>query len=184
MKDKQLSKWLTPRGVTQVENFVYEPIPHGQYIRILELGSGQGQIACKLRVIPLEQAFGSYDAVSYCWGDPKNKKDILVNQKRLAIAVSLYDALLHLRHESGSKQRVLWADAICINQKDKEDQSRQVQMMGEIYQHARCVPVWLGLDDQNIAKVCFTLIKETARACRELLSTYRSPSEIPKPTPN
>jgi hypothetical protein len=108
---------------------------------------------------------------------------ILVNQKSIAITINLHDALLRLRHESGSQPRLVWADAICINQKDKKEQSSQVQMMGKIYEYARCVPVWLGADDGNIAKDSFDLMKETARACRELLERYGGPTQIPQPMP-
>ncbi|KAH7402192.1 hypothetical protein DE146DRAFT_457811 [Phaeosphaeria sp. MPI-PUGE-AT-0046c] len=38
----------------------------------------------------------------------------------------------------------LWIDAICINQSDKEEKALQVAMMGEIYESAEHVAVWLG----------------------------------------
>ncbi|OQO05412.1 hypothetical protein B0A48_09180 [Cryoendolithus antarcticus] len=42
------------------------------------------------------------------------------------------------------KPRTLWVDAICINQKDKVERSRQVQIMGHIYHYADRVIVYSG----------------------------------------
>ena len=40
--------------------------------------------------------------------------------------------------------RIFWIDAICINQNDRDEKSREVGRMGEIYSRARRVVVWLG----------------------------------------
>lgn len=42
--------------------------------------------------------------------------------------------------------RLLWADAVCINQKDDADKTRQIPRMAQIYSGASCVLVWLGND--------------------------------------
>ena len=44
---------------------------------------------------------------------------------------SLYHALRYLRYKSQS--RVLWIDAICVNQDDLKERSCQVQRMADIY---------------------------------------------------
>jgi hypothetical protein len=38
----------------------------------------------------------------------------------------------------------MWVDAICINQKNPEEQGQQVQLMAKIYSNAHRVIVWLG----------------------------------------
>lgn len=43
--------------------------------------------------------------------------------------------------------RLIWIDAVCINQEDLAERSSQVQMMGEIYSKADRVNVWLGVAD-------------------------------------
>jgi hypothetical protein len=45
--------------------------------------------------------------------------------------------------------RVLWIDAICINQDDVHERSRQVWIMQEIYAKARQVIVWLGPERED-----------------------------------
>jgi hypothetical protein len=41
-----------------------------------------------------------------------------------------------------------WIDAICINQDDLDEKSRQVLLIGDIYKNAATVLMWIG--DQNI----------------------------------
>jgi hypothetical protein len=58
--------------------------------------------------------------------------------------------LWHALNSLKSKQRgtrtslTLWVDAICINQSDTLEKNIQVAMMGEIYENAATVRVWLG----------------------------------------
>lgn len=39
---------------------------------------------------------------------------------------------------------MLWIDAVCIDQTDHREKSRQVAQMGDIYRDAERVLVWLG----------------------------------------
>lgn len=40
--------------------------------------------------------------------------------------------------------RLFWIDAVCINQKDREEKSAQLPLMTAIYKRASRVIVWLG----------------------------------------
>ncbi|PMD53878.1 HET-domain-containing protein, partial [Hyaloscypha bicolor E] len=42
------------------------------------------------------------------------------------------------------RPRSLWADAVCINQRDNKEKGHQVALMAKIYSNANCVLVWLG----------------------------------------
>jgi hypothetical protein len=66
--------------------------------------------------------------------------------------------------ETGSK--MVWADAICINQEDVIERNHQVQLMKEIYTKASKVVVWLGPDGEGHAK--------KAVAAIEFVTTYLS----------
>jgi hypothetical protein len=114
-----------------------------QIIRILELhpGSEEDDIHISLQEVPLN-IDPEYEAISYCWGNSTDKDPILCDGLRLDITESLYTALLSLRY--ADKPRMLWADAVCINQSDNNEKSQQVQLMRLIYQKARRVVVWLG----------------------------------------
>ena len=139
---------------------IYEPLPAGEFIRVLRLqpGDTDQDIKCSLEIVDIEQSKGSYEAISYVWGDPKDTVDIVCNGLRVPITVSLTDALRNFRHTS--EPRVLWADALCINQKDDQEKGHQVKRMGEVYANAKRTLVWLGRDDQNVAEDAFALILE------------------------
>jgi hypothetical protein len=75
-----------------------------------------------------------YEALSYTWGDPKTLRPVAIRgQKRcsLYITENLEAALRHLRYTD--KIRVLWVDALSINQNDLKERSLQVMRMGEIF---------------------------------------------------
>ncbi|TGO43539.1 hypothetical protein BOTNAR_2699g00010 [Botryotinia narcissicola] len=64
------------------------------------------------------------------------------------VTSNLFDALHRLRSDDGVTQNI-WVDALCINQKDLEERSWQVQMMGRVYAAASRVIVWLGEPSLN-----------------------------------
>ncbi|KAH9204993.1 heterokaryon incompatibility, partial [Leptodontidium sp. 2 PMI_412] len=60
----------------------------------------------------------------------------------IAITTNCRDALIALRKRYG--RLTIWIDAICINQQDIEEKSKQIQLMEEIYSWSERVIVWLG----------------------------------------
>src|SRR5690242_3272894 len=84
------------------------------------------------------------------------------------VTKNLADALRAFRHKR--LVRILWADALCINQMDTRERGQQVKLMGLIYWKACCVRVWLGKDvdvdveDLYRARHAIRVIKELARA--------------------
>ncbi|KAH8588713.1 heterokaryon incompatibility, partial [Bisporella sp. PMI_857] len=54
--------------------------------------------------------------------------------------------------------RAIWIDALCINQGDLSEKSKQIPIMRCIYENAEQVIIWLGLEDQCIRKA-LTLIQ-------------------------
>ena len=127
--------------------FRYDPLVGGGTIRILEIrpGSGIDLVFCRLRTVRLSEK-PRYEALSYCWGDLTFNQQIHCNDKPLAITTNLYAALTRLRHIT--EPRVLWADAICINQQDTNERNQQVRLMRQIYELADQVVVWLGAEAQ------------------------------------
>jgi hypothetical protein len=104
-----------------------------------------------------------YEALSWRWSDEINSpfsiivysEDGKIYKKRVSETLIL--ALIYLR--GSTTDRVLWIDAICINQKDEEERSYQVSMMSLVYARARQVCVWLGEDDADTRKA-FKFIRE------------------------
>lgn len=101
----------------------------------------QDPIVCRLVPQKMDQTV-AYDALSYVWGDVKTYKSITINEKPFQIRESLYYALVSLR--SVSERKVLWVDAICINQGSVAERNLQVRQMNRIYADAKVVDVWLG----------------------------------------
>ncbi|KAK4222586.1 hypothetical protein QBC38DRAFT_518818 [Podospora fimiseda] len=66
-----------------------------------------------------------FEALSYVWGDTSVTTPIVVNDSTLRIGKNLRLALFNLR--LAHRARVLWADAICINQGDLEEQLRELE---------------------------------------------------------
>lgn len=55
---------------------------------------------------------------------------------------NLYNGLIQLQRLG--RTLPIWIDAVCINQTDTAEKTRQVNMMGDIYRAAKLVIVWLG----------------------------------------
>jgi hypothetical protein len=85
-----------------------------------------------------------YEALSYCWGDATTLRPIVCNDAVILVTASLYQALERL-HIPG-EPRILWVDALCINQADLAEKNWQVRMMSEIYKNATRVLAYLGED--------------------------------------
>ncbi|KAF2965672.1 hypothetical protein GQX73_g7874 [Xylaria multiplex] len=124
-------------------------------IRLLTLLPGvfTDNIVVTLRITILDAKHPpDYEALSYVWGSEKDPVFIEVGRRwTLAISQNLEIALRYLR--SKDKPRVLWVDALCINQADIHERGQQVAIMGDIYRLARRVVVWLGPEsnDSNLA---------------------------------
>jgi hypothetical protein len=131
----------------------YTRLPNGKSIRLLRLLPGledTERIECELFDCSLDiEGLPSFQALSYCWGDATITEDIFVNGHVFHVTVNLAQALRSLRNYDAS--RVLWVDAVCINQQDPKEQGAQVAMMWDIYASASSVIIWLGPLDRDCA---------------------------------
>ena len=115
-------------------------------IRLLTLlpGDWDSPIRVKLSDACLSEG-PDYAALSYAWGDPNVTTDINLEGFDWPVTTNLEKALRHLRLEH--EERILWTDALCINQGDVAEKSAQVTMMGGTFASAQNVIVWLGEAD-------------------------------------
>lgn len=135
-------------------DYQYEPLPSAEtHIRLLEIlpRSDARLIPLTLRTIPLSEAAGNYDAISYTWGTFLPVHEVSVDGQRLWLRENVWRFLRHCSStELGEKHhRNLWIDSICINQKDVPEKNAQVQRMAAIFSQARQVIVWLGKASQT-----------------------------------
>lgn len=157
---------------TKAWSLIYEPLPEGDYLRILILqpGNYDDDIVCNLKIQTHRRSRDKYAAISYVWGDPDDTVDITCNDSVASITRNLADALRVFRHPRTIRR--LWADALCINQNDIEEKGHQVGKMGRVYQNALKVLVWLGKDHMGFAEDCFRMIEKTNEYLDEVFERH------------
>ncbi|KAL2678513.1 hypothetical protein Neosp_009260 [[Neocosmospora] mangrovei] len=131
---------------------LYQPITRDKEIRllVLELGAPGDELKCHL--VNAELSWRTkYEALSYTWGDPAITRQLSCSGYTIDVTVSLHDALTDLRHPRCN--RLLWVDAVCINQADNEEKAKQIRLMGDIYSQARRVLIYLGKGDPSVDEV-------------------------------
>ena len=148
----------SPVPSSPIQTYRYSPLKHEQDIRLLYLlpGHARAPLSCTLRIVSLSE-LPDYEAVSYTWGEPIFSALIECFSKgQLPITENLSKALFHLR--LANRLRVLWIDAICINQQDLDERSHQVTLLRDTFQRAKKVIVWLG-EDTGEAKKAFKSLR-------------------------
>ncbi|KAF6826696.1 heterokaryon incompatibility protein [Colletotrichum plurivorum] len=128
----------------------YAPLETDQIrLVVLEPGRRSDPIRCRILAHQLKEAL-PYEAVSYTWGDETLTKDIQILPENypqdaistLAVSRSCVCVLEELR--SAYSPRVLWIDAISINQASFDERSQQVRIMPSIYRSASQVTICLS----------------------------------------
>jgi len=139
--------------------FHHQPL-RGSEIRVITFSKtplfGE-EIYCEVENLPLDDSLRFY-ALSYVWGDPKERVPITLQCSKFEVTKNLFHALRQFREwvkggdfadETGPGETPkFWADAICINQDDSDEKARQVPRMKDIYGSAIRVYGWLGLQEE------------------------------------
>ncbi|KAK3115993.1 hypothetical protein LTR53_004107 [Teratosphaeriaceae sp. CCFEE 6253] len=110
-----------------------------------------------------EDQRSAYETVSYTWGNSTRSARLIIQEHRLAllrrhlyVPANTESALKQVRFSDRS--RIIWIDAVCINQDDTKERSQQVGMMGRIYGSSIGNLVCLGdLDEVMAGRVSHTL---------------------------
>jgi hypothetical protein len=129
--------------------YQYSPLSdRRENIRLIRLLPAETEEA-EIRVELLEYSLAasrrsrhSYEALSYVWGDVHPPQSIFIGDDHLVVTPNLYAALVQLR--DAHFPRIIWIDAVCINQADTDEKEDQIQSMAKIYGMAKRVIVWLG----------------------------------------
>jgi hypothetical protein len=125
------------------------------YFRLLELhpaGLASG-VRCTLFYSSFLEA--KYKALSYLWGKPIFSMNIFLSSQAFHITENLYSALNRLRYPN--KSRLLWADAIYINQTNVSKRSERVQHMGQIYTNAKMLLTGCANLSHGVIACCHSL---------------------------
>jgi hypothetical protein len=149
--------------MTRNYSWAYKILSRPRMTRVLHIMPGRGDetIVCNVRTINLDEN-PTYEALSYCWGDPKPSSQIILEGRSAYISLNLYKALQELR--SRTEMRVLWADALSIDQSNSSEKSQQILLMRQIYRQARKVLIYLGeFGDMETTSNVVQLVRELAK---------------------
>jgi hypothetical protein len=149
--------------------YQYLPLIRVNEIRLLELMPRSQEdpavVNCQLHHYQL-QGIPPYICLSYTWGKgAKDSHSICIAGQRFSTSRKVYEMLLDASTWE-PLPLLLWVDAICINQDDTEEKTRQVCMMRSIFTWASLVMVWLG--DANDSALAVEVMND---ACITLCST-------------
>jgi hypothetical protein len=130
-----------PPSLPQTTPYEYQQLDKEKNaIRLLTLL--RGEVSDEIRLVLNHVSFDpenppQYEALSYVWGSAANPASCRVGQtgnRTISITENLAIALPYLRYTD--RARILWIDAICVNQLDPAERSEQVQLMANIYRLA------------------------------------------------
>ncbi|MCJ1249836.1 hypothetical protein MMC30_007062 [Trapelia coarctata] len=135
--------------------------PHIRLIRLLSR-KRNGTLRLEVRNnVPLGPDGFDYCALSYEWGPPQPVRRILIDEKPFEIRENLYLFLKNLYgHHKGRELGLLWADAICVDQKNVQERNHQVQQMKQVYQGALKVFAWIGPSEDVHTRKAFQLLQQ------------------------
>lgn len=159
-------------------SFKYPPLhPSTDAIRLLHIhpSAANGRVNATLSVATLSRKPFFY-ALSYEWGPAEGLRMILLNGKPFQIRNNLFDFLNVFSRRGGTS--TLWIDAICINQEDIQEKTRQVALMGDIYRTATCVHLWLGNEADGSGEL-FEHFHAEGRCIREFSQQHCKVVESP-----
>ena len=115
-----------------------------------------------------------YETVSYAWGGENGDNSL----SQPVFVGPYWDVLLQTRNcatllrylRPGRGLRMVWVDAICINQRDVAERESQVAKMGDIYWQCSRVVTWLGAD----------IVTATAKRFRRRVPLHEIQEHIPE----
>jgi hypothetical protein len=163
---EQLKSWMSQvnllkRRTMESNSFKYSPLTLPGEIRVLDLkqqNDTSALVEVNMRHIVLEDppemtmaaqtvefltksnSPTTYHALSYAWGDEKDKRPIRVNGFQVLVTANLESALRHIQ----TRKVTLWVDAVCIDQTNVAEKNAQLRLMKNIYKCAMAVFVWFG----------------------------------------
>lgn len=140
-----------------LKQYEYMPLSEDEIRLVIILpGEPSSSIRIVIRTTPLMKGpdVPIYEALSYAWGSVESPVRAQIRTpgiRTITVTRNLAGALPYLRYRD--RHRVLWIDAICVNQQDLSERSKQVQRMAEIFRRAHRVVAWLGppQDDSSYA---------------------------------
>lgn len=149
--------------MSRLERFQYAPLSGPNRLRLLKLHPAnptQIEIDCTLFEAPLidnspneppNPDIVKYEAISWCWGPQVFSSTLRVHKGprvyEFPIVPNLESALRAMRYTN--RERILWTDAVCIDQTNMIERNEQVPKMNRVYGQAESVCIWIGESYEN-----------------------------------
>lgn len=142
-------------SVTRLPTFKYEHLSDGE-IRLLEVIRNKANEPLHINLSSHTlNAAPAFCALSYTWGDGQITNSCICTSGPqvglLGLTENLASILENARLNYYPMKLPIWADQICINQGDKRERSKQVQMMDQIYMKAQSTLIVLGEEEAEDA---------------------------------
>ena len=164
-------------GLSDPGRGVYRKLDQEKHeIRLIHIlpGPRDDTLRCWMSYISLQDPDATpYECISYCWGGLQDSENIAIlpetsfsafgpslpteSAHMLPITKNLYTALQYLR--ANGEERVLWVDALCINQRNLSERGAQVAMMRQIFAKSTNTVIWVGESDQETADLLRAAVK-------------------------
>ena len=161
---------------------VYKRLGKDEDIRLIYLLPAKNwddPLKCNIKLAAFADG-PEYEALSYTWGLQNGAGGSLSilnhGNATLKITSNLDSALRDLRANMSPDDlyRVLWADAVCIDQSHSEEKVHQMRQMRKIYSEAKRVIVWLGKREEK-AEEAFKILKSMPELLKSLPSCINIP---------
>ena len=133
---------------------------------IVEPGIGLDPIIGRFQHATLDhELLKSYETISYVWGTTSEKSGWIVLNSIFVIPICARNAIRRMRLPD--QERVLWIDAVCINQLDIQERNRQVTLTELVYSMASANLIYFGEDEGEAAKRAVDTLHKTAQWLRD-----------------
>lgn len=159
---------------------VYSPLDNDvAQFRLLVVAAGIGEepVEAWLELARFDEIANlNYETISYCWGDSQNVVGVRLNGQAITVPASAAAAVRRIRLPN--RERVIWLDALCINQADLDEQAKQVAMMADIYTSSAGNLVYLGEPDASSERAIGNiqaLIAEISEKTKNFTSVSNTP---------
>ena len=152
-----------------------DPRAEIRLIHVMPANGNDDEIECTISTHRLD-CVPEFAAISYTWGDMSHMCKITLNGKQLSIGQNSRLVLWQVRLHK--LPLPLWMDVLSIDQKNNEEKSVQVGIMGDIYTAAKFTCVSLG-PHENDSEFLTEQIRTHAHHIKHSLAKARLPDLEP-----
>lgn len=123
-------------------------------LTLIQAGPADTPIRCYPTTAWLDRDTPPFVALSYAWGQPNRDTQIYVDDKVAYITPNLAAFIRQLCLLGRNDGVLFWVDAVCIDQRNKEEKTQQVKLMKDIFRKCSECFCWLGpalsMDEEGI----------------------------------